>query len=64
MGILTDITDVVGVKDAFTLYKSINEANLAKSFQKSQNYINEIKATAEIGRLQNQVLWEQQQIQI
>lgn len=55
-GYVGDASSVLGVKDAFSLYKGINEINLAKSFQKSQNYINELNATAAIGRLQNQAL--------
>jgi len=58
MGLLSDFLgtaqEVIGVKDAFSLYKEINQANLSKSFNNSQNTINELQASVELLRLQNQ----------
>lgn len=49
-GWLGGIEDTLGfgVKDVFELYKGINQANLDKSYQRSQNNINEWNAKASL----------------
>lgn len=57
-GVLGTIEEFAGVSlgDVFDIYKDVNQAKLNRSFQDSQNFINELnaKAAVELGRLQNQ----------
>jgi hypothetical protein len=57
-GLLGTIEDFAGVSlgEVFDIYKDVNQAKLNRSFQDSQNFINELnaKAAVELGRLQNQ----------
>lgn len=53
MGILSDAQSVLGVSDAFSLWKAINQANIDKNYANSQNTINELNASASLQRLNN-----------
>lgn len=54
MGILNDVQSVLGVGDAFSLWKAINQANIDKAYSQSQNTINELNASATLQRLNNE----------
>ena len=56
MGILSDVQSVLGVGDAFTVWKAINQANIDKAYNQSQNTINELNASATLQRLNNEAV--------
>jgi len=49
--IFSDIQSI-GVKDLFDAYAAVNQQNISKGVSKSQNYINELNAQAELFRAQ------------
>lgn len=53
MSIFSEVNDVLGVSDAFSLYKGINQIKIDNAFSRSQNTINELNASASLQRLNN-----------
>lgn len=48
----------ISLQDVFGLYSAINQANIDKGIAKTQNYIAELNAKAELERLQQMDLWQ------
>lgn len=53
---LDEIKSVIGVSDAFSLWKAINQAKIDKAYSNSQNTIAELNASATLMRLNNQAV--------
>lgn len=62
MSILTDATDILGVRDLFTLYKGINQVKIDNRLADSTNTINELNASATLQRLQNEAIQNQEML--
>ena len=60
MEILGEIKNVLGVGDAFTLWKAINQSKIDNAYARSQNTINELNASAALQRLNNGAVQNQQ----
>ena len=59
--LVSQVTNVIGVKDAFTLWKEINQQRINSNFARSQNTINELNASATLQRLQNETVQRNEQ---
>jgi hypothetical protein len=53
--ILTDIKGL-GISDLFNVYAQINQQNINKGIAKSQNFLNELNAQADLYRAKNGVI--------